>query len=78
MIESGRRNKDMSIEVEAIYEAGVFKPLAPIPNLKEHEKVRLVVESAGLVASQRQQRIEGDRELAREIAESPECGLFEG
>lgn len=72
----------MSIEVEAIYEAGVFKPLAPIPNLKEHEKehekVRLVVESAGLVASQRQKRIEGDAELARQIAESPECELFEG
>jgi len=34
MIESGQSKNDMSIEVEAIYEAGVFKPLAPIPNLK--------------------------------------------
>lgn len=68
----------MSIEVEAIYEAGVFKPLTPIPNLKEHEKVRLVVESAGLIASQRQKRIEGDAGLAREIAESPECELSVG
>lgn len=29
--------------IEAIYEDGVFKPLQPIPDLAEHERVRLVV-----------------------------------
>ena len=34
----------MSITVEAIYEAGVFKPLTPLPELPEHTKVRVTVE----------------------------------
>jgi predicted DNA-binding antitoxin AbrB/MazE fold protein len=34
----------MAITVEAIYENGVLKPVEPLP-LKEHEKVRVTVES---------------------------------
>lgn len=34
----------MTITIEAIYEAGVLKPLAPLLNLEEHEKVRVTVE----------------------------------
>ena len=34
----------MSITVEAIYEAGVLKPLTPLLELPEHTKVRITVE----------------------------------
>ncbi len=44
----------MTITVEAVYEAGVFKPLTPLPDLKEHEKVRLTIESSSLITEQRQ------------------------
>jgi predicted DNA-binding antitoxin AbrB/MazE fold protein len=33
----------MTLTVEAIYENGVLKPAQPLP-LKEHEKVRIIVE----------------------------------
>ena len=35
----------MAHTIEAIYESGVLKPAEPLP-LKEHEKVRVTVESA--------------------------------
>ena len=35
----------MSITIEAIYEAGILKPLAPLPDLPEHTKVRITVEA---------------------------------
>ncbi len=35
----------MSITVEAIYAAGIFKPLSPLPELPEHTKVRITVEA---------------------------------
>lgn len=34
----------MSITVEAIYEAGILKPLSPLTDLPEHTKVRLTIE----------------------------------
>ncbi len=68
----------MNITIEAVYEAGVFKPLSPVENLKEHEKVRLVVEPASLIDAQRQKRIQIDPAVAREIGDSPECDLLEG
>lgn len=61
----------MSITVEAIYESGVLKPLEPLDNLREHERVR-VVEPVSLVAEQRQERIKLDPMIALDIAESPE------
>ncbi|HXU39244.1 MAG TPA: antitoxin family protein [Blastocatellia bacterium] len=67
----------MNITIEAVYEAGVFKPLSPVENLKEHDKVRLVVEPANLIDAQRQNRIQIDPAVAREIAESPEHDLLE-
>jgi predicted DNA-binding antitoxin AbrB/MazE fold protein len=33
----------MPTNIEAVYENGVLKPLSPL-NLKEHEKVKLIVE----------------------------------
>ncbi|HMZ79089.1 MAG TPA: antitoxin family protein [Acidobacteriota bacterium] len=35
----------MEITVEAIYEAGVLKLLHPLPQLREHEKVQLVIQT---------------------------------
>ncbi len=68
----------MSITIEAIYEAGVFKPLTPLPNFKEREKVRLTVESISLIADQRRERIQIDPAVAQEIGDSPDYDLFEG
>lgn len=36
----------MSITIEAIYEAGILKPLAPLPGLADQSKVRVTVEPA--------------------------------
>jgi uncharacterized protein YrrD len=33
----------MTITVEAVYESGVLKPLEPLDDLKEHERVRITV-----------------------------------
>ncbi len=66
----------MSITVEAIYEAGVLKPLQPLDNLKERERVRVIVQPMSLVAEQRRERIRLDPALALEIAESPENDLL--
>lgn len=86
MIECLSEDSFMNITIEAIYEAGVFKPLSPVENLKEHEKVRLVVEPANLLVvepanlidNQRQNRIQIDPAVAREIGDSPEYDLLEG
>lgn len=39
----------MTITIEAIYEAGVLKPLEPLPDLEEHEKVRVTVEKESMI-----------------------------
>ena len=78
MIESDSEDKFMNITIEAVYEAGVFKPLSPVENLKEHDKVRLVVEPANLIDAQRQNRIQIDPAVAREIGDSPEYDPLEG
>jgi predicted DNA-binding antitoxin AbrB/MazE fold protein len=62
----------MNITIEAIYEAGVLKPLEPLDTLKEHDRVRITLQSVGLIAEQRQQRIRINPAVAQEIAESPE------
>lgn len=36
----------MSITIEAVYEAGILKPLAPLPELAEHSRVRVTIEHA--------------------------------
>lgn len=66
----------MNITIEAVYEAGVLRPLEPLDALKEHERVRITVQALGLVAEQRRQRIKIDPAVAREIAESPEYDLL--
>jgi predicted DNA-binding antitoxin AbrB/MazE fold protein len=37
----------MPITIEAVYESGVLKPVQPLP-LKEHERVRVTVETPPL------------------------------
>jgi predicted DNA-binding antitoxin AbrB/MazE fold protein len=34
----------MSITIEAIYEAGTLKPLAPLPELADKSRVRVTIE----------------------------------
>jgi len=66
----------MSITVEAIYESGVLKPLEPLDSLREHERVRVVVQPVSLVAEQRREHIKIDPAIALDIAESPENDLL--
>ncbi|MGQ0444598.1 MAG: antitoxin family protein [Beijerinckiaceae bacterium] len=67
----------MNITIEAIYEAGVLKPLQPLPGLKEREKVRLTVEVESALDRLLQQPIEIDPAIAREIAESADFSMLE-
>lgn len=34
----------MSITIEAVYEAGILKPLAPLTSLKDNTRVRVTIE----------------------------------
>lgn len=74
----------MHITVDAIYEAGVLKPLTPLPELPEHTKVRLTVESfpgtnapPRVIETQRQQRIVLPASVVRAIGDGHEYDLFE-
>lgn len=73
----------MSIIVEAIYEAGVFKPLLPLSQLKEHERVRLTLEVENaeddvlkMIERQRHARIQIAPQLASEIGDNHEFDLL--
>lgn len=73
----------MSLMIEAIFEAGVFKPLVPLPDLKEHARVRLTFEpisaaedALSLIEQQRQRRIQLEPQLARAIGDSHEYDLW--
>lgn len=66
----------MSITIEAIYEAGVLKLLSPIPNLKEHERVRVTVETPSIV-DELQGKIVIDPTIAQEIIDSADYSLLE-
>lgn len=73
----------MNIIVEAIYESGVFKPLLPLSNLKEHQQVRLTLElnnptedALMMIARQRNERIQIEPQLASEIGDSHEFDLL--
>lgn len=73
----------MNVTIEAIYESGVLKPLEPLPELKEHERVRLTLERSSeaedavlLLERQRQRRIQIEPQFAREIGDSHEYDLL--
>jgi len=68
----------MTLDIEAVYEGGGFKPIQPVL-LKEHERVTLSVETGDGKLSQSFGSIAwtGPAEGLREIAESPELGRRE-
>lgn len=67
----------MSITIEAIYEAGVFKPLTPVADINENEKVKLTVTRLSVIEHQRRNRIKSDPKLFREIGDADEYSLLE-
>lgn len=66
----------MSITVEAIYESGVLRPLAPLPSLKEHERVLITVETKSVV-DQLRGRVKIDSAVAQEIIESADNSVLD-
>jgi predicted DNA-binding antitoxin AbrB/MazE fold protein len=66
----------MTITIEAVYEAGVLKPLAPLLELKEHEHVRITLETPSLVDAM-QGTITIDPAIAQEIIESADYSILE-
>jgi len=67
----------MAITIEAIYQSGVLKPLTPLPQIKENQKVRLIIEQAGLIEAQRENRIQLPLDVARKIGDSPGYDMWE-
>jgi predicted DNA-binding antitoxin AbrB/MazE fold protein len=74
----------MSITVEAIYAAGILKPLSPLPELPEHTKVRITVEAiadteqrSSVIDEQRRNRLHLAPRVARDIGDSHEYDLLE-
>ena len=68
----------MTLNVEATYENGVFKPVQSLP-LMEHERVTLTVRSVVSLARQTAGMIPwtGDVETLESIACDPEFGIRE-
>jgi predicted DNA-binding antitoxin AbrB/MazE fold protein len=66
----------VDITIEATYESGVFKPVEPLTHLKDHERVRIIVQPLDIVEQQSRNRIKIDPKIAREIAESAEFDLL--
>ena len=74
----------MRMTIEAIYEAGVLRLLAPLPDLPEHAKVRITVEAiagtephGSVIDTQHQNRLRLDAQVARDIGDSHEYDLLE-
>ena len=74
----------MSITVDAIYEAGVLKPLTPLPELPEHTKVRITVEAivglepqGSVIDEQRRHRLPLNAHVARAIGDGHEYDTLE-
>jgi predicted DNA-binding antitoxin AbrB/MazE fold protein len=74
----------MSITIEAIYEAGILKPLAPLPDLPEHTMVRITVEAiadteqrGSVIDEQRRNRLHLDAQAVRDIGDSHEYDTLE-
>jgi len=56
----------MSITIEAIYESGILRPLAPLPELKDKSRVRVTIESAGKPVPKVRRSPHGAIDLSRE------------
>jgi len=86
--------KNMTITFEAIYESGVLKPLMPLTELKEKQRVQINLEtnevtegnnratlnreSENVVDRQRRQRLILEPEMMDDLLNNPENDLFEG
>jgi len=58
--------------IEAVFEDGVLKPLSPL-TLKEHEKVKIFIETAESVTRSTSGLIKGlEDKIINELAHSPE------
>lgn len=84
----------MTITFEAIYESGVLKPLMPLTELKEKQRVQVNLEtkevpegnnratmrgeSENVVDRQRRQRLILEPEMMDDLLNNPENDLFEG
>lgn len=67
----------MTVTIEAVYEAGVFKPLQPVPALKESAKVKVLVDAESIVDRQRRERLVLEPEALAELMSNSENDLFE-
>jgi predicted DNA-binding antitoxin AbrB/MazE fold protein len=74
----------MRVTIEAIYESGILKPLAPLPDLPEHTTVRITLETVAgteqrgsVIDAQRKNRLYINAQVARDIGDSHEYDLPE-
>jgi predicted DNA-binding antitoxin AbrB/MazE fold protein len=68
----------MPINIDAIYEDGVLKPLQPLP-LSEHQKVRITLDAGPTWVDRTYGMLgwKGDPETLRRIAEDDEFSILE-
>ncbi len=64
------------MHIHAIYENGVFRPLAPI-NIREHEEVEIVIKEKISVARMTQGIVTGDKDVIEKVALSPSYSSLE-
>jgi len=56
----------MSITIEAVYEAGILKPLTPLTELAEHSRVRVTIEPANKPVPKVRRSLHGRVDNSRE------------
>jgi predicted DNA-binding antitoxin AbrB/MazE fold protein len=56
----------MSITIEAIYEAGILKPLSPLPELADKSRVRVTIEPASKPAPKVRRSTRGRIDLSKQ------------
>lgn len=66
----------MSITIEAIYEAGVLRPLQPLPDFQENERVLVTVETEDIIEQQIRERLILPPEVLHELMENEEYSLL--
>jgi predicted DNA-binding antitoxin AbrB/MazE fold protein len=67
---------EMSITIEAIYEAGVLRPLQPLPDFQENERVLVTVETEDIIEQQIRERLILPPEVLHELMENEEYSLL--
>ena len=67
----------MKVQIEAVYENGVFRPKMPPTGIADRETVCLRIERSDLLHQQAERRIVLEPDIARQIGDSPELGILE-